>query len=559
MKVRFILFFVIAINLLLNVYGNDWGLPSRLYADEKVTNVLHMLNNKTLVDVYDNYSHPTGYQLTLLIYMIPFLIVLKLIGYPVEALKEAASVSWMNMARLFPDFATGVFIYTRTLSAILGALTVYLIYLLGKRIYNERVGLYAAILLSVTLGFIGVNHFAKFISLSNFLITLSLLLCVSGSIFWAAFFSGLATSVQLNAFLLLLPLFVKLFFSCGNFKQVTAKTIALSSLFIVGFIVGTPSILFDFSKYASAFTSIFLGNIPLVPQQKMPLFVGPLNYFFELLTIYGILIFAFIICGLLFSLYHWKKLTKDEVVVFVFIFAYFFTIAILFEDKFPQTKHIISIVPLLTLLGGKFLFSASKNRQIKYSLLIITLFYSFAYAFEGDLVFKRDDTRYISTKWIYSNIPKDFKIETFQQIHFICLDKVLDDYEIVYLGQSSWEFKGKNLFNLWVNIESKRNYLDYINRYDSNSDFIIFTLDYMEELYVPNVSVGHFGGIPQYIRDLFEGRKNFKLVKVFTSGNQRLASKKIKGFYYPESILWNPVPCHDVISPTIYVFEKNKS
>ncbi|KPK40738.1 MAG: hypothetical protein AMJ78_06880 [Omnitrophica WOR_2 bacterium SM23_29] len=560
MKVPRILFIVMAINLCLNVYGNNWGLPSRLYADEKVTNVLHMLNKRTLVDVYDNYTHPTGYQLLLSFYMIPFFGYMKLVDYPVGAIREAASTSWMHLAKLFPDFAINVYTYARTLSALLGAFTVYLIFLLGKKIYNEKVGLFSAIFLSLTLGFVGVNHFAKYISFVNFLIVLSLLFCVRRSFYWAAFFSGLAASVQLNAFLLLLPLSLVLFLNHRNFKNFISAVIISSLFYAGGFIVGTPTILSNFSGYAPMFKSILFGNIPALSHQRLPFFVGPLNYFFELLTIYGIFIFAFIICGICLTLYHWKRITKDEAIVLVFVFAYYVIVTVLFEDKYPQTKHIIAIVPPLTLLGGKFFYAVFKNRlsnPIKYGFLLIALLYSFAYTFKGDLVLKKEDTRYISTKWIYAEIPKGAKIETFNQIHFICLDKVFDDYEFIYLGRNSKSFKGKNFFN-WVEVENKEEYLDYINRYDSDADFIMISLDYMEELYLRDVSESHLPGLVQYMRDLFDGRKNFRLVKIFTSGNQRLASKRIDGFYYPESVLWNPVPSAGTVSPTIYVFEKIK-
>ncbi len=65
MKIRLILIALIMMNLFLNIYGNDWVLPSRWYVDEKVSNILHMINDRTLVDVYDFHYHPTGYQLFL--------------------------------------------------------------------------------------------------------------------------------------------------------------------------------------------------------------------------------------------------------------------------------------------------------------------------------------------------------------------------------------------------------------------------------------------------------------------------------------------------------------
>jgi len=86
---------------------------------------------------------------------------LKLSGYPIEALKRRGFRIMDAYAKLFPDFAVNIYLYSRALSALLGALTVFLIYLIGKKIFNEKAGLLSAAFLAVTMGFAGVNHFAK--------------------------------------------------------------------------------------------------------------------------------------------------------------------------------------------------------------------------------------------------------------------------------------------------------------------------------------------------------------------------------------------------------------
>lgn len=561
MKMRIILVVIIVINLFLNVYGNNWGLPSRWYVDEKVANVLHMLSDRTTIDAYDFYYHPTGYQIFLAVCLLPFLAYLKISGYPIEALKGAAALSWMDMAKSFPDFAINIYVYSRTISAILGALVVYLIFLLGKKVYDEKAGLLSAAFLSVTMGFVGANHFAKYTTLEIFFVVFTLLLCIKNSIFWAALLAGISLSIQLDAFILLLPLAMALFSNTKNVKRFILSGIGMMLLYVAGFIIATPSFVIHPSDYILTFKGLFLSNSAVPGKEKLPLFIGPLNYFFELLSIYGIFIFGLVLYGVYVTVRNYKKVAKGEVVIFVFILAYLLMMTVFSDDKYPQTKHIVLAVPPLVLFAGKGMSDLLENKRvalfIKYSLFLIILLYSLCYSFKSDLVFARGDTRYKSSEWILTNIPKGSKIETLNQINYICSDNLFDYYDFIYMGRSSKDFKGKFFFK-WDKVENREAYLKYINQYDSRADFIIISVENMEELYASVTSVSHLPGLSQYLTDLFGGKKNFKLIKIFTSANRKISSKGIRGFYYPQSVFWNPVPSPDVVSPTIYVFKRVK-
>jgi hypothetical protein len=480
-------------------------------------------------------------------------------GYPVEMLKNAASTSWMEMAKSFPDFAVNIYVYSRTVSAVLGALVVYMVFLLGKKVYSEKAGLLSAAFLAVTMGFVGVNHFAKYTTFEMFFVVLTLLLCVRNSIFWAALSAGISLSIQLDAFILLLPLAVAFLFNVKNFRQFILSALGMVSAYIAGFIAATPSFITHFSGYTQTFKKLFLSNSAAAGGEKLPLFVGPLNYFFELLSIYGIFIFILILCGLYLAVRRYKKITKSEIVIYVFILAYLFMMTVVSDDKYPQSKHIIIVVPLLVLFAGKGVSALFENKKvassIKYGLFLTAFVYSLFYSFKGDLIFVREDTRYKSTEWILVNIPKGSKIETFDQINYICSDGIFDNYDFIYMGKSSKNFKGKFFFK-WDKAENREAHLRDINRHDSDADFIIVNMEKIEELYLSETSNSYLPGLTQYLIDLFEGKKSFKPVKIFASGNRKIASRKIRGFYYPQSVLWNPVPSPDVVSPTIYIFER---
>lgn len=577
LRTKLILFFIIFLNLFLNIYGNEWGLPSRWHSDEIVANVLHMAEGKTLVDPIGEFLRPTGYHLFLLASFIPVYLYLKLINYPIESLKDAASVSWVYMARFFPDFATGIYIYARTLSAILGALTVYLIYLVGKEIYDEKTGLFSAAFLSVCMGFIGVNHFAKYIALLNLLIVVVILLCLKTLrkesfknsqrfLFFGFLIAGLASSVHINAPLLLLPLFLVFSFIAINifnkFRKFILLPISCISLYVAGIILGTPTLLTNFMDYFSRFGLIY--KFPLIGKpiaEKMPLFVGPINYLFEILSIYGIPLFVLILAGIIRALFSWKKISKKEFIIFSFVFIYYFMMTVLFEDKYPQTKHIIAIVPLLAIFAGRTMADIFMNKRIskisKYVFFALVFLYSFVYAFESDLYFKKGDVRYESTQWIIKNIPKGAKIEVFDQLNYVASTDIMGDYEIIYLGRSSVSFQGKHFFK-WNTVENRKGYLKYINMHDSLSDYIIIDTPSgdLDELRFPNSGDSHLPGLNEYMRTLVQGKKNFRVVKIIRPKNRKIKSTKIKGLVYQENLWWNPIPSYRDTANTICIFKR---
>lgn len=567
-KTTILLLIFICINFALNLYGNNWGLPSRWHSDERVTNVLHMADRRTLVDVDNEFFEPTGYQILLLIWFVPFFTWLKLIHFPLDKLKEAASVSWHHMANLFPDFATNIYIYARALSAIMGVITVYLIYVLGKEIYNKKVGLFSAAFLSVCMGFVGVNHLAKYASFLNLLIVLTLILLVKNLIYPASFFAGLALSIHFNAVLLLIPLFSASVFNFDRWNRTISVSLKLFILYAAGIIIGTPSAITHFREYAIKFEILFkslfsplnLYSIQRGLETKDTIFAGPINYFFEIWKINGIFIFALILIGIILTALRWRRISKKEMILFSYLIPCFLVMTVFLSSKTPEQKYIIAIIPLLVLFAGKTMFEFCNIKFlpgfIKYGLFSLILLYSFAYSLAGDLVFVRGDTRYQTTKWIFENVPEGSKIELFDQIHYVCSDEVMNYYEIIYFGRSEKDFVGRRFFK-WNTVEGREVYLQFINKYDSSSDYIIIDLEDITKIY-SSTYMSHIPGLGQYLRDLFEKKKNFRLVKVFQPKNRLISCKKLKGVVYPSSLWWNPIPVSREVSPKIYVFQKIK-
>ncbi len=571
-RTTLVLFGILVINFCLNLYGNDWGLPSRWYVDEKVASVLHMGRQKILYDPIGVFLHPTGYHIFLLIFFVPLFLILKFIHFPLDELSRAASISWIEMARQFPEFATGIYIYARTLSALLGTATVYLIYLLGKTMYGKREALFAAGTLGVCMGFIGVNHFAKYISLLNFFIVLTLYLSVKALktasknlthryLLAASLSGGFAVSVHLNGPILLIPLLMAFgilaYETRPSWKAVLKALLIHTGIFVSGFLLGMPSILSHFSHYFSHYASKYSTDLVFYSPAHQALWVGPLNTLFEICSIYGLPLALFIFSGLLFSLVFWKSRPRGEILILAFVLTYAFIMTILFEDKYPQVKHIIAIVPLLALFGARSLtYFVSEKKFVPVAIPVVTFIflYSLLYSAKSVEVFRQGDTRHQATEWIYKNIPQGAKIEVFNQLNYVAKTSLFYDYEIIYLGQSS-RHQNSHLFFKWNIVKNRESYLNYINKKDSASDYIVVNINDLQKLYTTPY-MRHIPGIDTYLSALFKGEKGFDLVRVIMPKNKKIVSKRLPGWIHFENLLWPPIPIYKATANTIYIFKK---
>ncbi|MDP1853067.1 MAG: glycosyltransferase family 39 protein [Candidatus Omnitrophota bacterium] len=569
-KINFLVFAAVVINLVLNIYGNTWGLPFRWHADESVVNTLHMAGQKTLIDPIGEFLKPTGYNIFLLITFIPAYVFLKIVNYPLGELGQAALVSWNNVAIKFPDFAGGIYLYARVVSAVLGALCVYLIYLLGREMYEEKAGVFSAVFLAISMGFIAVNHFAQYVSLLNLLIILVLLLCVKAQksdsaadmrklLFSAFLFSGFAASVHINAPLLLLPLSLTFIYSFNKLaNKFSLKVLILFGCglaYITGILLGTPSLLTNLKDYLSgtAYGGIVSANTIF---GSAPIFIGPVNYFFEVLSIFGLPIFCLVCLGLARWIFSPADISRPQITVCSFILSYYFIMTVLNQDKYPQDKYIIAIIPLLAIFAGKFASDLIKARAFpraaKFLFFSLIITYSIFYSIKADRYFLSGDTRYASTKWVYQNVPSGAKLEVFDQLDYVLSSSLIKEYEIIYLGRSSKKFYGKNFFK-WNKVAGREDYMKMISENDSSSDYIIIDLNDVKG-FLASDSVSHIAWLNEYVRALFRNQKNYRLVKKFEPQNKKIENNY--GLVYFKNMLWDPIPCYRTTANTIYIFKK---
>ncbi len=142
------------------------------------------------------------------------------------------------------------YLWGRTLTALLGAATVFLVYRIGKAAYGIPVGLLAAGLLAVSPGAVYYSDTVRVDIPMVFFVTLAVLLGLRvlrggdrRDYILAGLVAGLAISTKESAFWVMVPLGVAHLLSPRRKYVVDLNVVLMGCCAVVGFIVGTPYIL----------------------------------------------------------------------------------------------------------------------------------------------------------------------------------------------------------------------------------------------------------------------------------------------------------------------------
>lgn len=210
----------------------------------------------------------------------------------------------------FPQF----YVAARLTSAVIGTLVVLLIFMLVRRLGNERLGLIAAAITALTPMLVVQAHFSTPDTVLTFMGLLSLYLLVRVYDNWetdngwayigAAFVCGLTVSTKYNGAVLLFPLLLLPLLKTRSLDQWLSLRILGGPLtFLLGFFAGTPYALLNIPSFLNwAGYSLRLYNapneVPTVPSwqwhfnylstsREAPVFILGLIGFFISLRLWG--------------------------------------------------------------------------------------------------------------------------------------------------------------------------------------------------------------------------------------------------------------------------------
>ena len=281
---------------------------------------------------------------------------------------------------------------TRCLSVIFGSFSTILMFLLGKEIFNKKVGLAAAFFTAISAFQIAYSQEVRGFILLMFLTTFSLILFWKAihknkNIHWLFFIivASLALYTHHFAWTIIIALNIFIFFS-KELKKIRQKWIIIQLMIFLFYIPYFPSLIhstinLQFGHWTQYFIPSFMSYFDEMLYGFMFLDPGFLNYFSRLLQPVP---YFLILILLLNAIFFFKIDQKSELIVkfrkererfFFLSVIYSIPFIISFITGIHNLRYLIVAFPGFCLLLAKG-FTNLKNIEIKIGIILLIIFLS---------------------------------------------------------------------------------------------------------------------------------------------------------------------------------------
>ena len=333
----------------------------------------------------------------------------------------------------FDEDATPHVIIARLLSVLLSIGTILLVFYLGKKMYNPRVGILASLFLIFSPVHSKISHYMVpdvpmvfFISISFVCIWFIYTKGDTKFYILAGLFAGIATATKFGGQLLFLPLFLAhIFYVLGKKQSVkniffSHKLILSVVFFFGGFLAGCPYAIIDFPKFWNDFKwqsqhLLQVGHYGSSTAQPAWLFY--IRY--GLAENVGKFIQYLVYGGVLYGLVRRKK--KDLILI-VFPLVLFVLIG---SWKSMAARYLLPLTPFFCLIAALFLdvilskikaflerydsasmFHKRMNKILIFSAVMIFLIPNVLIIMRFNSLLTQEDTRTVAKKWINDNLSR---------------------------------------------------------------------------------------------------------------------------------------------------------
>jgi len=404
---------IVVLAAAVRIWGIDWGLPTArhyfsYHPDETVTLLAAMK-----VNFFEGQLDPGFYNYgSLYIYLVSISVLLVSCLGLIDLSHEDIFSNIGEFAKLY---LTG-----RVAAVLLGIATVYLVYLLGKRMCGRGVGLLAALFMAAMP--IHVMH-SRFLAVdvpATFLVVAALIFAFRipeghrlRDYLLSGLFAGLAAGTKYSAGLVILsPIVAHLATGkAGPFRRVlSGKLASVLIAAAAGFLIGTPGAVL----YRHGFARDFLYEFWHAKMGHGFVFAGTgsgyvYHFTHSLWDGMGLPLLALAAIGILYA---FCRRTTGDLILLVFVVAYY---AVIGAAQVKFARYVIPLLPVLAILAARVssdliagllkrgLFAKALGYIAVLVLLLITgytLFYSLAL----DRVFASTDTRDRAAAWVRNNV-----------------------------------------------------------------------------------------------------------------------------------------------------------
>ena len=424
-KYKIYLFLIFLGGFFLRVVWIGYGLPQPGYfSSDEIDMVGRTLKIATGDLTPSHYNKPAFFNIVSLVCYGTFFSISKIMGFSPD--KE-------NLIRLFIQNPTVYYAISRMISVFAGAMILFLVYHIGKRIKNRAMGLIAALLMACCYTSVQFAHMAKEDALLTFLIYLTLWCSIKAQdtgkgkhLFVCGLCSGLASATKYTGILSILFPVLFLLSSWKEKEKIFRKTPGLILIFsgaLIGFCLGMPFFLLHPLTFVKGvfsspvFAQIRWKTIWLGGERHFG-FVFILKMFREefgsLMAVIGVLSFSGLLSyfftkkedeGRLFSHLDWKIL--PPILVFISIF-----LLVLFSSGHLDYQYILPLSPLWAIMSSLFLISLYERKKIFlcYAIFSLMILEPLFHSIKFDIETLGTDTRIKAAAWMDKNISPGDKI-----------------------------------------------------------------------------------------------------------------------------------------------------
>jgi 4-amino-4-deoxy-L-arabinose transferase-like glycosyltransferase len=426
-------------------------------------------------------------------------------------------------------------LFLRFWSALGGVASIWLGYLLGKKLISYQAGLIAATIISFSPGLIQASHFGTTESLLTFFYLAIGYFSVcfyqknrTKDIILASIFSGLALATKISAaFFILMPLLAllishkKLTYWLGTAIIILAAAIIFSPFSIIDFPQTLNTLKYEVAiaqgKVETFYTRQFLETTPFI-FQITKIFPFSIGWPTVLISLLGLIIIMFQNPPSLKILSSWLIILIPTLIFFLYQGQLFV----------KWTRFMTPILPIFSLLSAQALNKFP--RLMQYTVLIVSLLPGVAFF---DITYAQIDTRLQFSYWAKENIPSESIIlsETGNT-----LSLPLGEYGFEIINFNFYDLEEKSSQNQLCQLLEKANYIVIPSRR-------VFA----------NHPQNKFPNTVNYYQKLFSKRLGFSQLKVFSPNGHLPTTPFYKNEEAKAEETWTVFD-----HPTIRVYQKTK-
>ena len=404
MKTAFLIAIIIFLALFVRIVGIDYGLPFAYHDDEPI-----IVNYALSYGSFDFNPH-TFRMSPLISYALFFIYGLFFsLGFFIRYFHNVS-----DLAYLYLSDPTIFYLIARLVFGVAcGTLSVFVIYKLARKYFNERVALLSALFLALNYLHVRDSHYIYFdiplmlFSLIFFYKIYSLLnqnarrrdYIQLGLVF------GICCSIKYSGILLGAPLFAGMAYNFiisgrANIKRRIGDILSFLTILIITLFILNPFALLDFRTFLRDFSSL-----PFIPMCA--------NFHLKVSLLNGCGI-AMLIAGLVGAVYATIFRRSKELLFIIFGISYYFVIN---RSSQPAERLVLLLIPVVVLFAAyitdvvvtriKWAF-ASRATLILLTIALVS--YSSICIYYSDGLFLKKDTRTLAYEWIGENIAKETKM-----------------------------------------------------------------------------------------------------------------------------------------------------